>query len=296
MKQSTVICLILMLIGGSFLAYRAATGRMSKVYVRDVAGNISAVTPKESVTASVSVSPSRTLGLWISAFLTLSIFSFLYRDNPFYRFAESLFIGISAAYWMVQAFWTVLVPNLLGKLLPAMTARWATPGAVSNPNFYYLIPLALGIMLLWRLSPKGAWVARWPLAFIIGTTAGFRLIAYLEADFVNQIRNTILPLLVLNYNPQGTLQYTASLWSSVRNLLIVTGVLSGLVHFFFSMQHKGIAGRVSRVGIWFLMITFGAAFAYTVMGRIALLARRIEFLFDDWLWFIDPAFRRIGLW
>ena len=26
------------------------------------------------------------------------------------------------------------------------------------------------------------------------------------------------------------------------------------------------------------------------------LARRIEFLFDDWLWIIDPAFRRIGLW
>ena len=36
------------------------------------------------------------------------------------------------------------------------------------------------------------------------------------------------------------------------------------------------------------MITFGAAFGYTVMGRIALLAGRFEFLFDDWLWLIDP--------
>ena len=42
------------------------------------------------------------------------------------------------------------------------------------------------------------------------------------------------------------------------------------------------------MGIWFLMITFGAAFGYTVMGRIALLAIRLEFLFDDWLWLIDP--------
>jgi hypothetical protein len=41
------------------------------------------------------------------------------------------------------------------------------------------------------------------------------------------------------------------------------------------------------------MITFGAAFGYTVMGRIALLAGRLEFLFDDWLWLIDPTGRRV---
>jgi hypothetical protein len=39
------------------------------------------------------------------------------------------------------------------------------------------------------------------------------------------------------------------------------------------------------------MITFGASFGYTVMGRIALLAIRIEFLLDDWLWLIDPLHR-----
>ena len=44
-------------------------------------------------------------------------------------------------------------------------------------------------------------------------------------------------------------------------------------------------------GVWFLMITFGASFGYTVMGRIALLAIRLEFLLDDWLWLIDPNHR-----
>jgi hypothetical protein len=28
------------------------------------------------------------------------------------------------------------------------------------------------------------------------------------------------------------------------------------------------------------------------MGRIALLASRLEFLFDDWLWLIDPLGKR----
>jgi hypothetical protein len=75
-------------------------------------------------------------------------------------------------------------------------------------------------------------------------------------------------------------------------LILVVGVLSCLTYFFFSLEHKGAVGKVARVGIWFLMITFGAAFGMTVMGRITLLAARFEFLFDDWLWIIDPNKQR----
>jgi len=37
------------------------------------------------------------------------------------------------------------------------------------------------------------------------------------------------------------------------------------------------------VGIWFLMISFGASFGYTIMARLSLLIGRIRFLLDDWL-------------
>ena len=83
-------------------------------------------------------------------------------------------------------------------------------------------------------------------------------------------------------------------WGSLRNVLLVGGVLAGLVYFFFSFEHKGFVGKTAKVGIWILMVTFGAAFGYTVMGRIALLAIRLEFLFDDWLWLIDPTDKRPG--
>ena len=76
-------------------------------------------------------------------------------------------------------------------------------------------------------------------------------------------------------------------WESLRSVLLVGGLLCGIVYFFFSFEHKGIVGRTAKVGIWVLMITFGAGFGYTVMGRIALLAIRLEFLLDDWLWLID---------
>ena len=39
---------------------------------------------------------STILGAWIAAFLTLGIFSYLYRDNPFYKIAEHVFVGVSA--------------------------------------------------------------------------------------------------------------------------------------------------------------------------------------------------------
>ena len=231
----------------------------------------------------------RTIGVWVAAFFTLFILSFLYRDNPVYKIAESTLIGVSAAYWMVVGFWDVIVPNLLGKLLPGMVKAWAMPGLKGQTEWGYIFPLILGIMLLMRLSPKGAWISRWPLAFIIGTTAGIRLVGFIHADFLSQIRNSIIPIIVIN--PVTGFSF----WDSLLNLILILGTLAGLVYFFFSVEHKGLVGKTAKVGIWVLMITFGAAFGYTVMGRIALLAIRLEFLFDDWLWLIDPTLRRLGV-
>lgn len=244
-----------------------------------------------ATTARVEFSMWNTIGVWVAAFFTLAIFSFLYRDNMFYKIAESVVVGVSAAYWMVVGFWDVIVPNLIGKLSPHTVQAWAIPdlsGDDLKPDFWYLVPLILGVMLVWRLAPKGAWIARWPLAFIIGTTAGLRLVGFIQADFLSQIRNTIVPIIVATDSATPAFDF----WASVQNIIIIVGVLACLVYFFFSIEHKGVVGKAARVGIWFLMITFGAGFGYTVMGRIALLAIRIEFLFDDWLWLIDPTDKR----
>lgn len=55
----------------------------------------------------------KTIGIWLSAYFTLSIFSFLYKDNPFYKLAEQIFVGLSAAYWLVYTIYNILIPNLL---------------------------------------------------------------------------------------------------------------------------------------------------------------------------------------
>ncbi len=236
-----------------------------------------------------SLSLARTAGIWFAAFLTLAIFSFLYKDNVLYKTAEAIFIGVSAAYWMVVSFHTTIIPNLFGKIWPEWVMSWAMPGLKEQRNLLYVVPLILGFMLLWRLAPKGAWIARWPLALFIGVFCGLRLMVYLHGDFLNQIRNAIVPLYALDE------AWSFDPWESLRNIFLVVGVLTCLVYFFFSFEHRGVVGYAAKVGIWVLMITFGAGFGYTVMGRIALLAIRLEFLVDDWLWLIDPTDKRVGL-
>ncbi len=236
---------------------------------------------------AIRVSWDRTIGLWLAAFFTLAVFSFLAGDNPAYKFTESIVIGVSAGYWMVVAFWETLVPKLLANLAPDMVKAWCMPnleGGAFNP--IALIPLGLGIMLLSQLTPLGRHVGRWPLAFVIGTFAGLKMVSHVESDIIEQVRATMLPLVA--FEDDGSF----AAWASIRNVLIIVGVLCTLAYFVFSVEHKGAVGRAARVGVWFLMITFGSAFGFTVMGRIALLAARFEFLFIDWLWLIDPKGER----
>jgi len=221
-----------------------------------------------------------TVGIWSAALVTIGILSFLYRDNPFYKVCESILIGVSAAYWMVNGFWSTLVPQLFAKLMPGTVRSIALPSlAVSEtPGLDFAlacVPLALGVMLLMRLSPKGGWISVWPIAMVIGVTAGLKFVSAIESDFMAQIGATIRPLVVLGDS--------FDFWGTVGAIVGVVGVLSVLTYFFFSLEHKGGTGKVARVGVWFLMITFGGAFGLTVMGRITLLAQRFEFLFKDWL-------------
>jgi len=234
------------------------------------------------------------IGIWTAAILTLGIFSFLYRDNPLYKVCESIFIGVSAAYWMVNGFWTTLVPQLFAKLSPTLVKSYAMPSMVDSgtPTLDFwlaVVPLLLGVMLLWRLAPKGQWISVWPIAMVIGVTAGLKLTSSIESDFLAQIVATMQPLVVFHAGAPasgaaaGASAGSFDFWGTVAAWVGVVGVLSVLSYFFFSFEHKGFVGKSARLGVWFLMITFGGACGLTVMGRITLLAQRFEFLFRDWL-------------
>lgn len=73
-------------------------------------------------------------------------------------------------------------------------------------------------------------------------------------------------------------------------VIVVVGVVSTLIYFYFSKEHTGALGVTAKIGIWFIMISFGAHFGYTVMGRVSLLIGRVYFLFYDWFGTLSEIF------
>jgi hypothetical protein len=186
--------------------------------------------------------------LWntLAALLTLFVFSFLYKDNPFYKFAERLVAGVAAGYWTMLLFHT----NFRDKVILTM----------QNGQWAYIIPILLGIGMWTRFSKKWSWISRYSIAFYIGISTGVSVTVYMNTWILKQIEATMIPL------------------NSVNNILVVVFVLCALFYFFFSKAHTGTFGLISRIGIYTLMIGFGAGFGLTVMGRVALLVQRVIFL------------------
>jgi hypothetical protein len=203
-----------------------------------------------------------TIGIWLGAFLTLCIFSFLYKDNPFYKLAEHIFVGISAGYWATLEYRNVFLPNLWEPL-------------TQEGRLLLLVPFAFGILLFSRFTKRFSWFSRWPMALIIGIYAGITIVGYGSGDLILQIQANLLPL------------WTDNWLTSINNILLTVGVITGLIYFFFSKEHKGALGAGAKVGVWFLMISFGASFGYTVMSRMSLLIGRVYFLLGNWLHIIE---------
>ena len=76
-----------------------------------------------------------------AAFLTLAVMSFLYQDNPFYKFAEHLFVGVSAAFWMCMGFWTTIVQNLIPRLSTTLADFFEVPQQEGGLELYFTLKL-----------------------------------------------------------------------------------------------------------------------------------------------------------
>ena len=207
-------------------------------------------------------------GIWVAALLTICIYSFLYRDNPFYRFAEHLFVGISVGYGIVLSIHQGFIPFAWKPFYAAVTGE-------SLGGFIKLIPIGIGLLFFARLSPGHAWLIRYPIAILIGFGSGIAIPNVLRANIFEQTRGTVEPFAAIH---AGTLPG----WDIFGAVLMVIGVVCTLTYFFFSVEHRGPIKWVSKVGIAFLMIGFGSAFGNTVMGRVALLIQRVDFLLNDW--------------
>ena len=203
--------------------------------------------------------PMDTVWTWIAALLTLAIFSFLYKDNPFYKFAEHLFVGVSAAYGLVILYYNSFVPNLIVPLF-------------REHNYWFIIPGLLGLLFFARFIPNLGYLILFPIAFTIGGYSGLSIGPGLQARLLKQLQGSMLH--PADFADPGLL---------INKLIVLIGILGTMLYFYFSKEHKGVLKVATNIGIWFIMVGFGAAFGYTVMARASLLIGRVQFLLTDWL-------------
>ncbi len=194
----------------------------------------------------------------IAGLLTLTIFTFLYKDNPFYKMAESLLIGVSIGYVLVITWTNTLMDMLFEPLF-------------SNAEMSLLIPLLLGLLMLGRFTNKTVAFSRIPIAVMIGSGAGIAIPTMLYNRTIKQLSASVMPI----FSPDGT--------PNISGIIVMVGLLATLSYFYFSREHKGKFGVFAKLGTYFLMIFFGTTFGYTVMSRMSTFIGRMEFLLSDFL-------------
>ncbi len=202
---------------------------------------------------------SNDIWVWIGAILTLGTYRRLYKDNPVYRVLEALFVAILAGHSVVINWFNFQKPTIVNRL-------------GEGKELIVVIPLLLAALMYFRYSRKFAWLARYPMAFLMGIGAAYVLTKNLKPMFLTQARATMLPLWV-----------PGDFGATINNWVVVLGVASVLTYFFFTVKKTGPVHGFSRIGRIYLMIAFGALFADTVLGRVSVTLVRFQFLLNDWL-------------
>jgi hypothetical protein len=180
------------------------------------------------------------IGAWVATGLTLFIFSFLYRDNPLFKLAENLYVGVSVGYTIVKTYDTVIV-HLIWKPI------------VENGEWVLLIPVAIGLLMLMRYVPKAAWLSRYAFAFIVGVGAGLAIPRTISSFILKQIEDTVRPVIILPFDKASEIILSSRMalaFALVLFLVIVITLLYVLV----------------RLGVSKLSITLQSTIAVSVVG------------------------------
>ncbi|MBK9715568.1 MAG: hypothetical protein IPO81_30445 [Kouleothrix sp.] len=196
----------------------------------------------------------------VAIVLTIMVLSRIAGDNPLYRIAQYLFVGVSLGLAFVIAYHQVLRPA-------ARAIADSSDGAV-----IYGIPIALGLLLLPRITRRQeySWLANIPLSLIFGVGAALAVGGAIVGTLVPQILDT------------SNRSLTGDLSQVIGAVVLAIGTVVTLAAFYYTVPRDTPRGRIvaqiAVVGHWLLMVAFGFFFASAVQSYLSALTERLGFV------------------
>lgn len=208
------------------------------------------------------------VGAFTGFVLTLLVLSYLLGDNPLFRIAIHLFIGVATGYAAVIAWYDVIWPQII---LPLFQ------GSLMERVLFSVVPLFLAALLLMKASPRLRGLGSVPMAFLVGVGA--------STAIGGGVLGTLFPQTMATIDIyEGPL----SLSLLLEGGLVILGTITTLVYFQFtarrsrlqvdSGQRAAVVQWLSTIGQAFIAIALGALFAGAYLAALAAMVERLDFL------------------
>jgi hypothetical protein len=211
------------------------------------------------------------IGLFAGLVFTLFVFSYIFGDNILFRLAIHIFIGVSAGYAVVVAWYYVIWPQLLRPMLS---------GSQSD-RLFVLIPLILAVLLLAKTSSRLAGWGSLPVAYLVGVGVATAI--------GGAVLGTLFPQISASVNLFDQRSLSAGFDVIVNFIeagLILLGTITTLIYFQFGARPRpdqaprrsSLVESLAWVGQFFIAVSLGAVFAGIYTTALTSLVERSNFV------------------
>jgi hypothetical protein len=213
--------------------------------------------------------PAETVWTLAAFFLTVLVLSYILGDNPLFRIATYLLVGVSAGYVTVLIIYQVLITRLFNPFLSGNLQQ----------KLLLLIPIALGFLLLFKLFPKLSSIGNVSMGFLVGVGVAIAIGGAITGTLFGQIQGAIsgFDLSAAQGNAIGQL---------AGGIFLLGGTITSLAYFHFGARSRTeptparppVVEILAKIGQIFIAVTFGSLFAGVLAAAVTALIERLDFI------------------
>jgi len=217
-------------------------------------------------------------GTIVGFLLTLMVMSYIFGDNPLFRFSVHLLIGVAAGFAGAVTLRNVIFPNLILPLFKIVGGDFSFPSLIS------LVPVLLSLMLLTKLSSRLGRVGNVAMAFLVGVGAAVAIGGAVLGTLFPQTEaamNQFDLLTIQSANP------TEAFLELIWRIISIIGTVTTLIYFHFSTRQSGTnvtrgawLESIAIIGRVFIAVTFGVVFAGVYTAALTALIERLNALIE----------------